>query len=171
MGCLKCSHVWMLCVFCCKQSDPDATMCWTQSSWTCESHDDWPEFNALAFVNCTGLNSGPLCDANECYPLQGALVRLIIDGSRFLLQLHEVFDNILIDGGVAQPNEWDEDLILENFPKFNQQGVFISNPEHHTGDLIENGKTMPDEFNADIIVNFTGLNGGFLCDDNECYSL
>jgi len=99
------------------------------------------QFNAQAIVNCTGLNGGSLCDDDSCYPLRGALVRLVNDGSRFP-QLHEALsisldgredtdendlvfivprnDNTLIVGGIAQANEWDKDLTWDNFPKFKQ---------------------------------------------------
>ncbi len=40
-----------------------------------------------------------------------------------------------------------------------------------TRDFTENEKAVPDEFNAHAIVICTGLNGGTLCDNNECYPL
>ena len=71
----------------------------------------------------------------SCYPLRGALVRLINDGSRFP-QLHKALsisldgredtdendlvfivprnDNTLIVGGIAQANEWGTELNLDN---------------------------------------------------------
>ncbi|KAL8830138.1 MAG: hypothetical protein Q9170_005877 [Blastenia crenularia] len=89
-------------------------------------------FSASAIVNCTGLSALSLASDRTCYPLRGALLRVVNDGTDFP-QVHSslaitadaaedneiVFivprnDNILIIGGVAQPNQWDLDLQIDS---------------------------------------------------------
>lgn len=81
-------------------------------------------FNAKAVVNCTGLASHLLASDTMCYPLRGALLRYVNDGSSFPKIRHAlaisadantegkiVFivprnDNILVVGGFAEPDKW-----------------------------------------------------------------
>ena len=90
------------------------------------------EYHACAIVNATGLQAMELAGDQTVFPLRGALIRVVNDGKRFprvtqaLCVTHDeskpeeetiVFivprnDNVLILGGIAQPNEWDLDLTL-----------------------------------------------------------
>lgn len=88
-------------------------------------------FGADAIINASGLASRELASDPSCYPLRGALLRFINDGSDFpkvtsamsiaadaSLDNEIVFlvprnDNILIVGGIAQPNEEELDLTLD----------------------------------------------------------
>lgn len=89
-------------------------------------------FNADAIVNATGLGSLETARDPTCYPLRGALIRLINDGKRFpkistamsisadaardneIVFLVPRNDNILVLGGIAQRDEWDLDLTLNS---------------------------------------------------------
>jgi D-amino-acid oxidase len=87
-------------------------------------------FSADVIVNATGLAGFDLAADNTCYPIRGALIRLINDGKDFpkineaLVIAQEgaqeiVFivprnDNILILGGCTQPHEWNLDLTLDS---------------------------------------------------------
>lgn len=91
-------------------------------------------FAADALINCTGLSALSLASDNTCYPLRGALIRVINDGTDFpkvhsslaitagIDTAHDseiVFivprnDNILLIGGIAQPNNWKLDLTLDS---------------------------------------------------------
>ena len=89
-------------------------------------------FGANAIVNASGLGSLEIARDPTCYPLRGALIRLINDGKRFpkisaamsisadaALDNEIVFlvprnDNILVVGGVAQRDEWSLDLTLDS---------------------------------------------------------
>jgi D-amino-acid oxidase len=89
-------------------------------------------FNANAIVNATGLGSLELADDPTCYPLRGALIRLINDGKTFpkisaamsiskdaarngeIVFLVPRNDNILVIGGVAHPDEWGLDLTIDS---------------------------------------------------------
>jgi len=89
-------------------------------------------FNADVIVNSTGLSSLSLAADKACFPLRGALIRIINDGSDFpkvdtslaitadaALDNEIVFivprnDNILLLGGIAQPHEWKLDLKLDS---------------------------------------------------------
>ncbi|KAL8720457.1 MAG: hypothetical protein Q9225_002682 [Loekoesia sp. 1 TL-2023] len=87
-------------------------------------------FSADVLINCSGLSALSLASDPTCYPLRGALIRVLNDGTDFP-QIHSslaitadaaqdneiVFivprnDNILLIGGVAQPHRWDLDLTL-----------------------------------------------------------
>ncbi len=89
-------------------------------------------FNADVIVNSTGLSSLSLAADKACFPLRGALIRIINDGSDFpkvdtslaitadaALDNEIVFivprnDNILLLGRIAQPHEWKLDLKLDS---------------------------------------------------------
>ncbi|KIY64204.1 hypothetical protein CYLTODRAFT_425406 [Cylindrobasidium torrendii FP15055 ss-10] len=92
------------------------------------------EYEASAIINATGVNAHETAGDESVYPLRGALVRVVNDGTRFpkvtdaLAVTHDdtygtpedmVFivprnDNILILGGLVQPKEWELDLTLES---------------------------------------------------------
>ncbi|RKO93295.1 FAD dependent oxidoreductase [Blyttiomyces helicus] len=93
------------------------------------------QHNADVLINCTGLAGNELAGDKTVYPLRGALVRVINDGSRFpqikeamSLSLHGregandlIFivprnDNTLILGGLTEPNEFSLDITMENYP-------------------------------------------------------
>lgn len=90
-------------------------------------------FDADAIVNATGLAGIETADDMTCYPIRGALVRVINDGTHFPKvtkamtitadAVHDsneiVFivprsDRILLLGGCAQHHQWDLDLTLES---------------------------------------------------------
>ncbi|PBK73466.1 nucleotide-binding domain-containing protein [Armillaria solidipes] len=98
-------------------------------------HELLRTYGAVAIVNATGLNSLETASDKACYPLRGALIRLVNDGKRFpkvnealavthdneLSSDHEdiVFivprnDNILILGGIAQPHKSELNLSLDS---------------------------------------------------------
>ncbi|CAN8098319.1 unnamed protein product [Discula destructiva] len=89
-------------------------------------------FGADAIVNATGLAGTELAGDLSCYPIRGALIRVINDGKDFpkvesaltitadavhdsneIVFLVPRNDNILLIGGIAQPNEKTLDLTLE----------------------------------------------------------
>jgi len=87
-------------------------------------------FNADVIVNSTGLSSFSLAADKTCFPLRGALIRIINDGTDFpkvdtslaitadaahdneIVFIVPRNDNILLLGGIAQPHEWKLDLTL-----------------------------------------------------------
>lgn len=90
-------------------------------------------FDADAIVNATGLASAEIAGDGTCYPIRGALIRVINDGKDFpkvtssmtiaVDAVHDsneiVFivprnDNILVLGGIVQPHEWSLDLSLDS---------------------------------------------------------
>ena len=90
------------------------------------------EFRASAILNCTGLGSAEMHGA-QMYPLRGALVRVINDGSRMpkIDEAHcvphpygsteqdMVFivprgENMLLLGGLTEEDEWSLDIGLHN---------------------------------------------------------
>ncbi|KAL8996512.1 MAG: hypothetical protein Q9169_003979 [Polycauliona sp. 2 TL-2023] len=89
-------------------------------------------FSADVVINCTGLSALSLAGDKTCYPLRGALIRVINDGKDFpkvdaslaitadAAEDNEIVfivprnDNILLIGGVAQPGQWDLDLTLDS---------------------------------------------------------
>lgn len=91
------------------------------------------QFRADAVVNCTGLGAREL--ANEhMYPLRGALIRVHNDGKKMprITAAHCVSrdeesteqtmvfivprgDNMLILGGLTEPDEWDLEIGLHNY--------------------------------------------------------
>ncbi|KAI0798430.1 FAD dependent oxidoreductase [Irpex lacteus] len=92
-------------------------------------------FDAQFILNATGLGGWELASDKTVYPLRGALIRVVNDGTRFplvteaLVVAHDydkrdddggiVFivprnDRTLILGGIAQPNEGKLDLTLES---------------------------------------------------------
>ncbi|KAL2868101.1 FAD-dependent oxidoreductase [Aspergillus lucknowensis] len=93
-------------------------------------------FKADAIVNATGLGASDLASDKTCYPIRGALLRFINDGSDFpkletamvipagmdtpgsrpseIVFLVPRNDNILVMGGIAEANEWELDLSLES---------------------------------------------------------
>ena len=91
------------------------------------------EFKAGAIVNCTGLGSAEMHGA-QMYPLRGALVRAINDGSRMpkVDEAHCVShpegstkqdmvfivprgENMLLLGGLTEEDEWSLDIGLHNY--------------------------------------------------------
>ncbi len=91
------------------------------------------EFGAGAIVNCTGLGSAEMHGA-QMYPLRGALVRAINDGSRMpkVTEAHCVShpegsteqdmvfivprgENMLLLGGLTEEDEWSLDIGLHNY--------------------------------------------------------
>jgi D-amino-acid oxidase len=91
------------------------------------------EFGAGAIVNCTGLGSAELHGA-QMYPLRGALVRAINDGSRMpkVDEAHCVShpegstaqdmvfivprgEHMLLLGGLTEEDEWSLDIGLHNY--------------------------------------------------------
>lgn len=91
-------------------------------------------FSADAIINATGLASAELAGDASAYPIRGATLRVINDGTDFeklstaLVMTADdpgnaanemVFivprnENILLLGGIAQPHEWNLDLTLES---------------------------------------------------------
>lgn len=90
------------------------------------------EFNAGVIVNCAGLGSRELA-SDRMFPLRGALVRLVNDGSEFpkITRAYCVsHDDVTSDqeivfivprgedrvilGALAEPNEWSTEINLEN---------------------------------------------------------
>ncbi|KAL8850155.1 MAG: hypothetical protein Q9221_004916 [Calogaya cf. arnoldii] len=90
-------------------------------------------FAADAIVNATGLASAEITSDVTCYPLRGALIRVINDNKDFdkveaalTISADAVHDsneivfivprgeNILLLGGIAQPGEWTLDLTLDS---------------------------------------------------------
>ncbi|MFB8423852.1 FAD-dependent oxidoreductase [Priestia megaterium] len=91
------------------------------------------EYGVDAIVNCAGLGSIEL--ANEyMYPLRGALIRVNNDGTSFpkITQAHCIShdeskdeqdiifivprgENMLVLGGLAEPDEWSLDIGLDNY--------------------------------------------------------
>ncbi|KUJ20771.1 nucleotide-binding domain-containing protein [Mollisia scopiformis] len=90
--------------------------------------------SADVIVNATGLAGAEIAGGNTCYPIRGALLRVINDGKDFekvsnalVLTADDagnavnemVFivprnENILLLGGIAQPNECNLDLTLDS---------------------------------------------------------
>ncbi|KAL3477050.1 FAD dependent oxidoreductase [Aspergillus californicus] len=95
-------------------------------------------FNADAIVNATGLAALDLAGDNSVYPIRGALIRIVNDGSDFpkittamavpaglnsgspsspsdeIVFLVPRTDDILVLGGIAEPHEWNLDLSLDS---------------------------------------------------------
>lgn len=90
-------------------------------------------FNVDAIVNATGLSGTELAGDSSCYPIRGALIRVINDGKDFpkvesaltitadavhdsneIVFLVPRNDNVLLIGGIAQPNESTLDLTLDS---------------------------------------------------------
>ena len=90
-------------------------------------------YDVDVIVNATGLAGSELAGDETCYPLRGALIRVINDGKKFpkvdsaltisadaarktseIIFLLPRNDNILLIGGIAQPNEWELDLDLDS---------------------------------------------------------
>ena len=91
------------------------------------------EYSVAAIVNCSGLGANELAD-DQVYPLRGALVRVRNDGKAMprITQAHCISrhgfdedrgfifivprgDDMLILGGLAEPNEWSLDIGLNNY--------------------------------------------------------
>jgi D-amino-acid oxidase len=91
------------------------------------------EYDASAIVNCSGLGAGELA-GDVVYPLRGALIRVLNDGKRIprIVEAHCVSrdgssrergfvfivprgEDMLVLGGLAEPDEWDLDIGLENY--------------------------------------------------------
>ncbi|KAI4193585.1 MAG: hypothetical protein LQ346_003886 [Caloplaca aetnensis] len=89
-------------------------------------------FSADVLINCTGLSALALAGDKTCYPLRGALIRVLNDGTDFpkvesslaitadAAQDNEIVfivprnDNILLIGGIAQPGRSELDLTLDS---------------------------------------------------------
>lgn len=90
-------------------------------------------FGADAIVNATGLAGTEIAGDSSCYPIRGALIRVINDGKDYpkveasltitadavhdsneIVFLVPRNDNILLIGGIAQPNESKLDLTLDS---------------------------------------------------------
>jgi D-amino-acid oxidase len=87
-------------------------------------------FDADVIVNATGLAGSELAGDDSCYPIRGALIRVINDGQDFpkvkdalIIAAegeHEIVfivprnENILLIGGCTQPHEWELDLTLDS---------------------------------------------------------
>ena len=91
------------------------------------------EYRAGAIVNCTGLGAAEM-HGTQTYPLRGALVRAINDGSRMpkVTEAHCVShpegstaqdmvfivprgENMLLLGGLTEEDEWSLDIGLHNY--------------------------------------------------------
>ncbi|KAL4920682.1 FAD dependent oxidoreductase [Aspergillus aurantiobrunneus] len=98
------------------------------------------QYNADVLVNATGLGALTLADDKTCYPIRGSLIRIINDGTDFpkittamtipaettgrsgnstspsneIVFIVPRNDNILVLGGIAEPQEWDLDLSLDS---------------------------------------------------------
>jgi D-amino-acid oxidase len=91
------------------------------------------QYHVDAIVNCTGLGAGELA-GELVYPLRGALIRVRNDGRRFprITQAHCVShdgptgehgfifivprgDDMLVLGGLAEPDVWGLDIGLHNY--------------------------------------------------------
>jgi len=91
------------------------------------------EYGARAIVNCTGLGAAELT-AEPMHPLRGALIRVRNDGGRMprVTQAHCVShdgssqergfvfivprgEDMLVLGGLAEPDEWGLDIGLHNY--------------------------------------------------------
>ncbi|PQE21175.1 FAD dependent oxidoreductase protein [Rutstroemia sp. NJR-2017a BBW] len=91
-------------------------------------------FNADVIINTTGLAAQELASDSSCYPIRGAVIRVINDGARFpkvdaalsisadILSEHTsneiIFivprsDRILLLGGVSEPHKWKLDYTLD----------------------------------------------------------
>jgi glycine/D-amino acid oxidase-like deaminating enzyme len=92
-------------------------------------------FSATAIINCTGLAAAELAGDHTCHPLRGALVRVINDGSKFpritsamaisldgregkqdMVFIVPRNDRTVILGGLVEPDQWDINVNLENYP-------------------------------------------------------
>ncbi len=91
------------------------------------------QFHVDAIVNCSGLGARQLAQ-DDMYPLRGALIRVKNDGSSMprITEAHTVphetgdeqdlifivprGKDMLLLGGLTEPNEWSLDLTLENYP-------------------------------------------------------
>ncbi|KAF9889234.1 hypothetical protein FE257_007547 [Aspergillus nanangensis] len=90
-------------------------------------------FRADVIINATGLAGVDLAGDKSCYPLRGALIRVLNDGTHFpkveaaltisadaahstneIIFLVPRNDNILLIGGIAQHGNWDLDLTLDS---------------------------------------------------------
>ncbi|KAI4600476.1 hypothetical protein KJ359_000831 [Pestalotiopsis sp. 9143b] len=90
-------------------------------------------FAADVIINCTGLEGQLLAGDSTVYPIRGGLIRVINDGSDFpkveaaltitadaVHDANEIVflvprnDNILLIGGIAEPQKWDLDLTLDS---------------------------------------------------------
>ncbi len=85
------------------------------------------KYEASIIINCSGLESRKLCRDTSIYPLRGAVVRVVNDGSKFPVidEAHcmtekdgFVFilprnDRTLLLGGFAEKDEWDTGIGLD----------------------------------------------------------
>ena len=87
-------------------------------------------FGAEVIINATGLASAELAGDNTCYPIRGALIRVINDGKDFpkvkdalivaadgpneIVFIVPRNENILLIGGCTEPHQWKLDLTLDS---------------------------------------------------------
>ncbi len=89
-------------------------------------------FGADVIINATGLSGLELASDKTCFPLRGALIRIINDGTDFpkvesslaitadaahdneIVFIIPRNDDILLLGGIAQPHKWNLDLTLDS---------------------------------------------------------
>lgn len=88
------------------------------------------EFQADVIVNATGLSGAEVAGDKSCYPIRGALIRVINDGTDFpkldraltisadvageIVFLVPRNDDILLIGGITEPNQHELDLTLDS---------------------------------------------------------
>jgi D-amino-acid oxidase len=91
------------------------------------------EFSAQVIINCTGLAATELAGDKSCYPIRGGLIRVVNDGRDFpkvnqvlvisadaMHDANEIVflvprnDDILLIGGIAEPNLSSLDLTLDS---------------------------------------------------------
>ena len=90
------------------------------------------QYNADVIINCTGLSGATLAGDSTCYPIRGALIRVINDGKDFpkvtagltissdasydneIVFIVPRSDNILVLGGITEPHESGLDLTLDS---------------------------------------------------------
>ena len=102
-------------------------------------------------VNCTGLNSGELCNDSEVYPVRGQIIRVkpLLNQMHLDQQIPTLAyivprSNDMILGGVAQEGNW-------NLEPTEEDRNFI---------LEKCSKIIPDLNNAEIIEEMVGLRPG-----------
>tara|TARA_B100000579_G_scaffold73029_1_gene56008 strand:- start:206 stop:1141 length:936 start_codon:yes stop_codon:yes gene_type:complete len=102
-------------------------------------------------VNCTGLNSGELCNDSEVYPVRGQIIRVkpLLNQMHLDQQIPTLAyivprSNDMILGGVAQEGNW-------NLEPTEEDRNFI---------LEKCSKIIPDLKNAEIIEDMVGLRPG-----------
>jgi D-amino-acid oxidase len=94
------------------------------------------EFNADVIINCAGLGARELAN-DPMWPLRGALVRLRnengatpsitqahcmshdgVSADPYFIFIVPRGRNLVLVGGMAEANEWNLDITLENYPRY-----------------------------------------------------